>query len=308
METKLRILIVKASPVELSAKTTVEQAIQTTLANCLSHIDGNAEGLVRGADPESVHQMRIGLRRLHAALNLFEQVAPWPNRLLQELEWLEQLSGAARDWEVLSGATVPKLAEENPEYPALAALQQQAFEIAAKKRRTAAAAVSSARYAKLLLALNGWISSRRWRESIANPELVALSTPIAEFAHRALGKGHAKLLKRGNGLHDMDPRGRHRVRIAAKRMRYATEFFQSLYGRRKTRSYLDKLAAIQDVLGTINDRSVAVKLLDAISARHPELAGAGGYVQGYLMAQTETEIAQIDKLWKRYESTSVPWD
>ena len=65
------------------------------------------------------------------------------------------------------------------------------------------------------------------------------------------------MLERGKRPADLDDHRRHRARIAAKKVRYAIEFFASLYPRRAVRHYVDALTELQDDLGWPNDAVVA---------------------------------------------------
>ncbi len=52
----------------------------------------------------------------------------------------------------------------------------------------------------------------------------------------------------------LDDRRRHKLRIAVKKVRYAAEFFESLFGRRGGyRKCLKALERLQEVLGRLND-------------------------------------------------------
>ena len=67
----------------------------------------NEVGVARGNDPESIHQMRVGMRRLRSALRLFAPWIPFPAALQQELSWLGGELGAARDADVLADEPGP---------------------------------------------------------------------------------------------------------------------------------------------------------------------------------------------------------
>jgi len=89
----------KAQPLSLDAAMTVEQVFQAIAANCLEQVGGNQDGVTQGkgqgADVESLHQMRVGLRRLRSALKLFEAAAPCPPALQEDVSWLGKELGAA---------------------------------------------------------------------------------------------------------------------------------------------------------------------------------------------------------------------
>ncbi|HJU99470.1 MAG TPA: inorganic triphosphatase, partial [Burkholderiaceae bacterium] len=62
---------VKAAPLTLARDATTGQALQAVLANCLRHMQDNVAAVIDGHDSESLHQLRVGTRRLRSALRLF---------------------------------------------------------------------------------------------------------------------------------------------------------------------------------------------------------------------------------------------
>jgi len=90
------------------------------------------------------------------------------------------------------------------------------------------------------------------------------------------------------------------VRIAAKNLRYAAEFFQSLYPARRLRPYVEALTGLQGALGQLNDASVADTLLRQLAQTHPELAQSAAFARSYLAAGNECGVRQLGKLWHRF--------
>src|SRR5690349_12315943 len=63
--------IVKAHPVRLRRKMTVEEAFRVTVLECLAQVAANVPAILQSREVEGLHQMRVGLRRLHVALHAF---------------------------------------------------------------------------------------------------------------------------------------------------------------------------------------------------------------------------------------------
>ncbi len=76
---------------------------------------------------------------------------------------------------------------------------------------------------------------------------------------------------------------RHAARIAAKRLRYVAEFFAPLFPGKRTRTYLETLAAAQDALGQFNDAVTAAALAGELSGLADD--AAAGAVRGWVAAQ-----------------------
>lgn len=292
--------VVEAARLELAAGLTVEQGFQAIAGHCLAQLQGNEAGVAQGSDPESVHQMRVGLRRLRSALGLFGDVAPCPAALRQELVWLASALGAARDWDVLVGDTLPRVAADGLDAAAWASLLQAASAAARQNRQQAAATVCSVRYARLLLCLGGWLQGARWRDALTAPERERLAAPLRPFATQALARRHATLKKRGKRLRGATPGERHRARIGAKNVRYAAEFFQSLFSAKRLQPYVAALTRLQGALGRLNDAGVADRLLRRLAQAQPELAPGAACARGDLAARGERELRQLAKSWKRF--------
>lgn len=297
---------VKAKPVTLRREMSVEGGFRVIVSNCLAQMQDNETGVMRGTDPETIHQMRVGMRRLRSALRLFAPWIPFPPALQQELLWLGGELGAARDADVLADSTLPKVTEACPQETDLLRLRQSASAIAGEKRKQAAAAVASVRYSRLMLGLVGWLQASRWHELLDETALNALAEPLEKRAARILGRCHEKLIKSGKRLAHGTPEERHQVRIAAKKARYATEFFQSLHPARRVKRYLSCLTALQDALGWLNDAAVADRLLHDIETSRPELAGSASFTRGYLCATTRQDLLGLGRLWKQFSSMGPP--
>ena len=297
---------VKAAPVKVSRRTSVEQAFEAVARSCIEQIQANEAGVLRGHDPESLHQMRVGLRRLDAALTLFGDAVCVPRTIDHHVEWLMGQLGPARDWDVLAGSTLPRVQQALPGQEALAQVRQAVQERQQALHDRASAALASDRYRQLIDALAQWIEARGWREGLAGKTRMRLKLPVTGFAAALLEKENARLLKRGSKLKGADPRARHRVRIAAKRARYAAEFFASLYSGKQVRPYVQALRGLQDELGWLNDAAVAERLLGELDDGGDGLREGAALVRGYLASSGEAAVPKVRKLWKKFSPMHPP--
>jgi len=297
---------VKAEALELDAAMSLEQAFVQIAASCLQQISANADGVVEHAEEESLHQMRVGVRRLRSALGMFAPLLALPDALQQELRWFSGALGAARNWDVLAGSTLASL-EGEVDACVLAPLVAAAQTRAASAHADTGAALAGPRYTALMLGLQRWLHGREWRSACTRRQLRRLDKAVGDFARRTLGKAQRRLLRRGKGLAQAAPEQRHRVRIAAKKARYATTFFGSLLRARRVRAYERSLARLQDVLGGLNDLEVADGLLQTLAGEEPALAPQAGYVRGYLAARTQAGAARVAKAWRRVDGARPPY-
>ncbi|MES2756653.1 MAG: CHAD domain-containing protein [Pseudomonadota bacterium] len=299
---------IKATRLELKPAMSVEQAFQEIAFNTLAHIQDNADGVAERHDVESLHQMRVGMRRLRSALSMYKRLLRLPADLQQELDWLATELGDARDWDVLAGSTLPAVAQDLPDPTEIDSVQGAAKAKAGEHHVAAAAAVGSPRYTHLMLAVSRWVQAAGWQddEEMMNESANRLAQPVTKFARATLKRDQRRLRARADGLSEATPEARHRVRIAAKKTRYAAEFFGSLFSPGKVQPYIKSLTGLQDELGFLNDATVADRLLSDLPAAQPDLTANVGFVRGFLAARTTNDDRTIIRLWKRFERIGIP--
>ena len=296
----------KAAPLAFAAGATVEQGLQAIVANCLAQIHHNERGVVEGDDPSSVHQMRVGLRRLRAALQMFDEVAPGGRALQAELKWLNAELAPARDWEVLACTTLEAVETAHPEAPHMSLLRDAARRVAQDKRKHAAAAVRSRRYARLLLSIGYWLQTTRLSEALPPQQQVALAASLRATGSSRLGKLHRRLFRHDHDLQQATPDERHAVRKAARRLRYSAEFLASLYPAKQFSAFVAALIEAQDELGRMNDAAVAAELLGALSGADAGLAAGAAFINGYLACGADVASRKIGKRMKAIQRCELP--
>ncbi|HEU4777743.1 MAG TPA: CHAD domain-containing protein [Telluria sp.] len=297
---------VKAAPLKLRRGMSAEQAFERIVASCLAQIAANEAGVAQFHDIESLHQMRVGLRRLRAAFAMFSDWLAPPVSLSNELDWLTGELGPARDWDVLLASTLPSAEHALPAGQALPEISKLVQEGADALHVRAAAAVASPRFRALIDGLDQWRRQRAWRDMLSEARQALLLRRATAVAAEILKDDQRRMEKRGRKLKAGGPQERHRLRIAAKRTRYAAEFFASLYPKRRVRPYVAALSTLQDELGAMNDAAVADGLLAALAAEHGNACAEAGYVRGFLAVRNEQRIGKLAKLWKKFKPMRPP--
>ncbi|HTD06302.1 CHAD domain-containing protein, partial [Undibacterium sp.] len=297
---------VKAVKLKLPARLSTEQAFRAIIANCLTQMQGNEAGVAVSDDPECLHQMRVGLRRLRSALSLYKDLIAAPIQTQQDIDWLSAQLGAARDWDVLAHSTLPAVAGVAEADLQIAPLRSAALMQAGSKHEAASAAVQSPRYARLLLGLSARAHGVAWSGLGQQTDLQALDKPVGDFANEMVARARNRLRKRGKHVYPANvptqAQALHRLRIAAKKLRYTTEFFHSLYASRRVQPYVAALTNLQDALGRLNDAAIATGLLKQLLHAQAGLDSAASFVRGYLASCTEHEAAGLEELWQEFSA------
>jgi len=281
---------VKAEPVHLRGRMTLEDAFQAIGLNCIAQIEANVPGVLK-QHVESLHQMRVGLRRLRALLAMFEELAPPPVPLHASIEWLSGELGPARDWDVLADSTIKRVPGIDAQ-----ALRQAAHDRATGHHAQILHVLRDARYTELMAQLTDWLGERRWQPEGGLPKDSPLRERAAKSALPLLRTAEKRLAKRIDGLDETDAPGRHRVRIAAKKARYAAEFFRDLLPAQRVKRYLGHLEKLQDRLGALNDLAVADQLLEELKGGSSQVAKQAAYVRGYIAATGQADAQGLSKV------------
>lgn len=298
---------IKATFPEVAREMTVNEAFRTIAWNCIGQLQDNQSRLLQGYDPELIHQMRVAVRRLRSAFNLFGAAVPGIKdaALTAELHWLIGELGSARDWDVFLSETLPPVIEALPQDAGLVWLKKAADQLCQVAREQACTAAVSPRYHRLLLLLGSWLWRESWREA---SELAQLDQPLAAFAAVMLGRRHRQLRRRGRTLAQLNAAQRHALRIAAKKLRYAAEFFSGLYPGKATRRYIQALSHLQDEFGALNDQAVAGGLLAQIGGGGRLRDNASGVIIGWYACKASLQLAGLAQVWKRFRRCRIFWE
>jgi triphosphatase len=302
----------RATRLTLSPDATAEEALSAILRNCLTQAARNEACAVAGNDPEGIHQMRVGLRRLRSALGLFRRFVPADqyDELVTEVKWLAGALGPARDWDVFLADLLSPVGEELGDDAHLADLRRAAEASRMRGYEHARAAIQSPRYTKLLLRFGAWLEGRSWRRQDLSEDGVRLFAPVTDLADSLLARRYRQARKRGRRFEHLDPEARHQVRIALKKLRYAAEFFRSLYDDKPATRFIRQLAKLQDGLGHLNDVATARLLLARLDSEGTEGTGwrvGGGMVIGWYARGLLRYEPQLIEEWDQFVAAKPFW-
>ncbi|MFZ5734698.1 MAG: CHAD domain-containing protein [Pseudomonadota bacterium] len=217
---------------------TCEAALWTIAQRCMSEVMRSARGAAKG-NAGSLHDMRIALTRLQTAIRFFEPAIDhrrW-GALRREAAWLAGRSGPARDMDVA-------LRHGNPPDPG--AMEQWQRERSRQYERLRRA-LASGRFKKLATMLT----------QLPKPATNDDRSPSFDaFSTRRLEQWRSKLADKGRSVDCLSARKRHKLRLRAKRLKYALEWSPALIRRADGKELQRQAKRAQDVLGRLNDVSM----------------------------------------------------
>lgn len=260
---------VKAASLTLDGQLAPAEGFEIIAHACIKQFRQNQTISARSKTSEALHQTRVSLRRLRSAFFIFKSIIAddASARLLAELQWVGGELDRARDLDVLLAGSKTKSAE-----PILLKTRRRAF-------KYAAVALASSRVRIFMLDLVEWITIGAWRTLQADR---TSGQSLDEFASKALDRGRRRVRRGGRHWKDLGNKERHRLRIETKKLRYASDFFRSIFpeldATKRQPRFFKALNSLQMDLGDLNDRAVAKVLLAELGIKvgiHTSLPGRG---------------------------------
>jgi triphosphatase len=290
---------VHAPRIVLQHEANLTQAIQAIGSSVLWHLAAN-EPAVEAGDPDGIHQMRVGVRRLRATISVFAELlhGKQTEQLTRDLKWLTGKLGPVRDLDVFIQTKVKQLDGVELPIPGLPELLRELDYRRALAADSAKDAIATPRYRFLIFNALEWIENGDWLKKSRQGE-----QQIKPFAAHLFTRRTREARKKSKHIGRLDPRRRHKLRIAMKKLRYAIYFFESLFEGRSQKPlscYKEFLRSLQDNLGALNDIAVHQKLATNIAADKkggtPNLViYAAGVVAGFDRNEVEPLLIKATK-------------
>ena len=284
------VLATKARPVKLEqgidGPALMRALLQSALEQVLANVSDIAEGVT---EAETIHQARVGLRRLRT--------------ILRELAALSPVIAPA--WDGVLATAFAKLGQRRDEQVVVEAvrplLQAASAPTLAWTTRACADPVQAVRDTSFQLTLVAILALAH-----AGVERFAPLSPAAtrDWLAQRLNDLHHKVSQDGRRFDRLELDTQHRVRKRLKRLRYLAELTADLWPRDEVQRYLKRTAAAQDALGHHNDVAVAAASFRADAPTQPASWFAAGYLEAHLAVTARAarkalvRVSQADCFWK----------
>jgi CHAD domain-containing protein len=293
-------------PVVVSPADPPVQHVRAALDLRLRALVGHAPGTRSGADVEDLHQMRVAVRRMRAALKAAGPLldAGWADDVRAELGWLGGSLGPVRDLDVLLERLRGEVADlPTAEQIAGSVLVDALVEERERARATMLAALDDPRYAALV---------DRLADAVSRP-LPTRSGGGDQPTLLELVRGQARSLRKGVQRAGEDPPDEvlHALRIRGKRVRYTGELvapgLRGTPAGRVVKRLLDSTEGLQEVLGDHQDACVADERIRALVADRPDPAVA--FVAGRLVEREHHKALLVrGRWWAAWERVAAQVD
>ena len=258
-------------PETVARSSTANEAFAAIVSQALHEARATLAAAGAG-DVEGIHELRVALRRLRAALDLFAPLLPSaPRRALsRDLRQLGKCVGAARDWDVCATETLER-ARPSRDVQHHATLRRRADTQRAAAQAEARERLARAETAALFDRVADFPSLADRAPPRSDPW--SLHQPVTNLAPRLIRRLYRRTGRRGRHPRRADNERLHALRKSIKTLRYGIEFLAPLYDHDVCAEYLESARKAQGRLGRANDAHGIPRLTQALTDDHATTQG-----------------------------------
>jgi inorganic triphosphatase YgiF len=293
----------KSLPPDITRKDSCAQAFTAILSSTIEQVVKNRQLVLETDDPNAVHELRVGLRRLRCALRALRPLIKSPS--LREFERLARDTtrnvAALRDADVLTSAIVAPVEAAAGDRVKFSELNAGLAEYRKRKQNEARASLRGASWTHMQLYLTLWPSTL--------VEAEGGNQPISSYAPEILQKTWRKLVRYARKLDKLDAESRHEMRILLKELRYLSEFFMPLFKKGATRRFLKELKLLLDQFGYLNDIRMTgqIRSIEEQQPQNARLSFSAGYVCAWHEAKARQHWQGTQDAWEQLRSAPRFW-
>lgn len=299
----------EAGPIALDITDNVAWAIHVIVLSCVQHLAANRRAACL-CDDEALHQMRVALRRLGAALSVFKPYLPARARdeVNARAKALLKVLGPARDVEVFLADTKALFVTKGRKdiNRGMMCLRRALERMRDDARGKAIAAIRSPCYHALInraLALQPGMGRGT----------ADAGGPVRPYARAYLKRRRAKIIRKLGRIGRLSAKEQHQLRVAIKKLRYATEFFFGLLSHpRRARRALKLMKQLQDALGRLNDLTIHEEIMAGLLNRdigraRVKNAFAFGFLEGEQEILGQDYLGAAQRLGRQFAQEKRFW-
>ena len=229
------------------------KAFQKIVRGSVAGIQAHHSSACAG-DAEAVHQIRVAITRLRAAVAFFAPIvvdAEWL-RIKKEIAWLNIALGAARDSDVSMQYAVRKRYQSWAKHRVSEQLDQRRT----RDHRRLVRCLRSNRFHRLVEMMSTWIERGAWLTPEGRMARGTDVEPLKVYSARRLNRWRRRLVRKGRRLDELNGSQRHRLRIRTKRFRYMLEALTEIVVVRNAREFRHlrgPAKRLQRTLGDLRD-------------------------------------------------------
>ena len=293
----------------IRAEDSMSEAALKVLRFNFARLKNREAGTRSGRDTEDLHDMRVAARRIRAAWRVFDGAfkAGKTKKLRRRLEDISDRLGAARDLDVLTqGLDLYQLALDEELRPGLEPLRSSWRHQRDAARAELVRELDSDGYKAFVKDMAAFLEAGA--SAAANVTMPTAPHRVRDRAPSEIWATYEAVRAYELVLPWADIDTLHDLRIAAKWLRYALEFFGETLGP-GSGALLEKVAALQDHLGCLHDADVAAKLArEVLVSQAGQLSKIERDAIGTYLRTREREVARrrrsLGPVWRAVNGAS----
>ncbi|WP_051308993.1 CHAD domain-containing protein [Desulfogranum japonicum] len=265
----------------------------------------NVPGVIADLDSEFLHDLRVAIRRTRSGLTLIKKVLPEEvvARFKAEFKKLGSVTGPVRDLDVYL-LSEEKYRKRLPAclQPGLTTFFTTLQQERQRQQKLLARELKSGRVESLLVT---W--EKHLQQEDKEPAQYA-DNPIVDVARKVIYRRYKRVMKDGQVITPGCPDEKlHELRIEGKKLRYAMEFFRSLFPKEEIETAIKQLKTLQNNLGDFNDLSVqremllhTLEKLKPGSRKNQEMAAALGGLMASLAHEQQMVRTGFEEIFRAF--------
>lgn len=302
---------VYASKMSISPTTPTPGAIRLIFQSSFQHAMANLPVYLHTGHIESVHQFRIGIRRLRSAMSAFSPALNLKKSvgLTTQMKSIFNELGQIRDADVFLDETLDSLSKSiiPPHYSDI--LRHEITQYRQQRYEEVLKIFESTPFARFIIDTNAWIDSDQWLRLERPIDELMRQRSIGTFAESRLAKMNKKLFKLGTRAENGNLDDWHMLRIMTKKVRYASEPLLDIVGDNEGPRYSKSLSKLQNTLGKINDLNSISRFLNDVEVtldakRIRDFKEASAFCVGWGAASANDAVADLLPSWYKFKKTA----
>jgi CHAD domain-containing protein len=262
----------------------------------LDKLKSHASRILSSNDPEDLHQARVASRRLRLALSAFGKHLPRKLKpLRKDLKKFTKALGKARDLDIQL-AFLNDLKAQPHSAEITAGLEKISLRLEENRR------IKQENIIKALKQLGDKNIFKNLEKHV--PE-INVKNDLKKIAKKQISKRLDELL--GLEKYAYQPKAAkklHKLRIAAKHLRYALELFAPIYSK-KLEPYTEISHTAQNFLGDIHDMDIWLETLPKIAKKKPSLKIAAIFLENTCRIKRQVIYKDFLTFWEKIEKDSI---
>jgi CHAD domain-containing protein len=294
LKSPIKPIVHKAQIPNIKEETPVKDAFQSMIWSCLFHLQANVPGAINNSDDEYLHQVRVALRRLRVVLNMAAKFCADEelDSLSKHVAEIGTELGRSREWDVFVNEILPSISKDSDKYEWQRTLARESEKHRRLSHQLVESILRTDDFQRTLLRFGAWMNGAYWSSFRNSDSLLHTSEIILQGYAR-------KIMQRGKSIQEVvNNEQLHKLRIACKNLRYSSELFTSLSGLCFKNNLAKSLAKLQDILGKLNDNTVAILLLEELN-KGSKIDNMDLIHRG-IMNNYMGHLKEFRKVWKKF--------